>query len=123
MDNSTSDDDMIIFDEAFALQKNLVPNSNPGAIRTFQDFSLITLSFGSFILNSNANRIMKLPKKKGFEYSGIIGLGFLKKYIIEINYSKNIFLIYSTLPIDTSKYSTIDLEKKTCICYFQYRSI
>lgn len=115
-DNSTPKDQMVLFDERFALQSGLIKNNKPKTISHFLDSSVVSLSFGSFKINSKEKAMANLPQKDRFKYVGLIGYGFLRNYIIEINYREKYFIIDSTLSVDTSNYYRIDFERKGMYC-------
>lgn len=112
LDNNTRAIDLFHFDLNFALQKGLISNNYGESIKQFQDTSFINLSFGTFNINSRGNGIGNLPHSENIDYAGIIGLGFLKNYIVEISYIENYFCIDSTLSIDTFLYQPIILKQK-----------
>lgn len=117
IDNSTANDYTLILNEPYARRKGYILNdtTNRGkyirSINKFMDSATLLLNVGNYQIASVENRVMKLPSSKRIIYDGILGYGFLKDKMIEINYKDKYFIIDSSLTIDTSAFSGIELRR------------
>lgn len=110
LDNNTVKNDKIIFDQEFAKEKHWITD-NGASVRRFMDSTTLSVNIGKiqFVSGPDSNRIMALPPKKGFRYMGILGSGFLHKYIMEIDYQHQYFVLDSTIEIDGTQFDSVNL--------------
>lgn len=110
LDNNTVKNDKIIFDMEFAKEKHWITD-NGASVRRFMDSTTLSVNIGKiqFVSDPGSNRIMALPKKEGFRYMGILGSGFLHKYILEIDYQHQYFVLDSTIEIDGTQFDSVNL--------------
>ncbi|RYY66863.1 MAG: hypothetical protein EOO13_15270, partial [Chitinophagaceae bacterium] len=110
IDNGTAESDEIILDRKF-VRKYLLPDSSYLSEIRFQKDSTTTVQFDSFFIKTNRTSVLALPQSKTTQYNGIIGLGFLKKYLIEINYAGGYFSFHTPFVPDTVLYEPFKMNK------------
>lgn len=110
LDNGTHPDDKISYTIDFA-RKYLLKDTSLLTQIYFANDSVTTISFGGVKDTTVGCNLGSLPRVPVFPYDGLIGLGVLKNYILEVNYDKNYFKLHHNFSYDSTSFSKIVLDK------------
>lgn len=111
IDNGTVKDEKVVYNREFARKFLLKDTSFISEIH-FQRDSISKISFGQYSINCTENPVSSLPQPKGLKYDGIIGLGILKDYLLEVNYQEKYFSFHTPFVPDTTLFTKLQLQKK-----------